>query len=76
MRERLVAALVGMTIAMIALYGVPRAYLLADLVTTQENRKVERSADLLTVVIAERTGAASPVTSEFLEGLLNEGEGV
>ncbi|MFC7490746.1 MULTISPECIES: HAMP domain-containing sensor histidine kinase [unclassified Knoellia] len=76
MRERLVAALVGMTIAMVALYGVPRAYLLADLVTTQENRKVERSADLLTVVIAERTADASPVTSEFLGGLLNEGEGI
>ncbi|MFW5470467.1 histidine kinase dimerization/phospho-acceptor domain-containing protein [Knoellia sp. CPCC 206435] len=76
MRERLVAALVGMTIAMIVLYGVPRAYLLADLVTTQENRKVERSADLVTVVIAERTTAASPVTSEFLEGLLDEGEGI
>ena len=45
MRERLVAALVGMTIAMIAMYGIPRAYLLADLVTTQENHKVERSAD-------------------------------
>ncbi|KGN42285.1 HAMP domain-containing sensor histidine kinase [Knoellia aerolata] len=76
MRERLVAALVGMTIAMIAMYGIPRAYLLADLVTTQENRTVERSADLLTVVIAERSTAATPVTSAFLESLLGEGEGI
>lgn len=74
MRERLVAAFVGMTIAMVAMYGVPRAYLLADLVTTQESRKVERSVDLLTVVIAERTSAAAPVTTAFLDDLLSEGE--
>lgn len=76
MRDRLVAALVGMTITMIALYGVPRAYQLADLVTSQENQKIGRSADMLTVVITERNNAASPVTSTFLEGLLNTGESI
>lgn len=76
MRERLVAALVGMTIAMIAMYGVPRAYLLADLVTTQASVQVARSADLMSVVVAERTRSGSPVTPEFLEGLLTDGEGI
>lgn len=76
MRDRLVAVLVGMAIAITALYGVPRAYQLADLVTSQETHKVERSADLLAVVVAERTKAASPVTPSFLAGLLNEGEGI
>ncbi|EAP98172.1 putative two-component system histidine kinase [Janibacter sp. HTCC2649] len=76
MRDRLVAALVGMTITMIALYGVPRAYQLADLVTTQENAKITRSANLLTVVITERNSAAAPVTSDFLAGLLNTGESI
>jgi signal transduction histidine kinase len=73
-RDRLVAALVGMTVAMIAFYGVPRAYLLADLVSTQENRKIERSATLLAVVIEERGADATPVDEEFLGGLLNTGE--
>lgn len=76
MRERLVAALVGMTIAVIALYGVPRAYFLADLVKHQETRKVERSADLLAVVVAEREQDSAAVDEEFLEKLLNEAEAV
>jgi len=76
MRERLVVVLVGMAIVMMALFGVPRAYLLADLVTTQEERQVERSADLVTVAIAEHTRAAAPVTSAFLEGLLDDGDGI
>lgn len=76
MRDRLVAVLVGMAIAITALYGVPRAYQIADLVTTQENHAVDRSADLVAVVITERTNAASPVTAPFLVSLLNKGEGV
>jgi signal transduction histidine kinase len=75
-RERLVAALVGITVAVIAMYGVPRAYLLADLVETQETRKLERSADLLSVLMRERTEDGEPVTEEFLDGLLNEAEGI
>lgn len=74
MRERLIAALVGMTIAMIALYGIPRAYLLADLVDEQENRKIERSVELLAVVVTERTSSAAPITAEFLEPMLNKAE--
>jgi signal transduction histidine kinase len=76
MRDRLVAVLVGMAITITALYGLPRAYQLADLVTQQENHAVERSADLVAVVITERTSAASPVTAAFLASLLNEGESV
>lgn len=76
MRERLIAALVGMTVAVIALYGVPRAYFLADLVQSQEERKIERSVELLSVLLAEREKDASPVTEEFLAGLLNEAEAI
>ena len=76
MRERLVAALVGMTVAVVALYGIPRAYLLADLVNTQETRKVERSVDLFAALVTERRARAAPVTEEFLEPLLHEAEGV
>ncbi|MFC7485753.1 HAMP domain-containing sensor histidine kinase [Knoellia sp. CPCC 206453] len=76
MRDRLVAVLVGMAIAIVALYGVPRAYQIADMVTTQENAKIARSANLLTVIITERNSAASPVTAAFLDGLLNTGESI
>ncbi len=76
MRERLVAALVGMTVAVIALYGVPRAYFLADLVHHQETRKVQRSADLLAVVLAEREHDSAAVDAGFLNDLLNEAEGI
>ncbi|HEX4976617.1 MAG TPA: HAMP domain-containing protein [Nocardioides sp.] len=76
MRERLVVALVGLTVAVIALYGVPRAYVLADLVERQELRKLERSADIAThlVDVAETNGVA--VTPALLEGVLHEAERV
>lgn len=74
MRDRLVVALVGMTVLMLALYGVPRAYLLADLVTEQETRKVARSVDLLEVVVEERLDQGREVDADYLEGLLRAGE--
>lgn len=76
MRERLIAALVGMTVAVIALYGIPRAYLLADLVHRQEERKIERSVELLAHLVAERTQDRAPVTEDYLTELLNEAEGI
>ena len=76
MRERLVLVLVGLTVAVIALYGVPRAYVLADLVETQELRKVERSADIAVhlVEVADRNDLA--VDEALLEGVLHEAEGI
>ncbi|GAA2082576.1 HAMP domain-containing protein [Aeromicrobium tamlense] len=74
MRERLIVALVGMTAAMLALYGIPRAYMLADLVTTYEERKIERAADQLAVVVDERRKNESPVDEAFLGGFLSEAE--
>lgn len=76
MRERLVAALVGMTVAVVALYGIPRAYLLADLVQQHETRKIERSVVLLAALVESRTKDRAPVTEEFLTVLLNEAEGI
>ncbi len=76
MRDRLVAALVGMTVAVIALYAVPRAYFIADLVHRQETRKIERSADLLALLVAERTADRAAVTDDYLAQLLNEAEGI
>ena len=74
MRERLVATLVGMTIAMLALYGIPRAYMLADLVTDYETRKIERAADLLTATVTERLENGAAVDEEYLSGFLSVDE--
>ena len=76
MRERLVAILVGLTVAVIALYGIPRAYFVADLVHSGETRSLERSADLISVVVAERRAAkpSDAVTQSSLTPLLGDAE--
>jgi len=74
MRDRLVVTLVGITVAVIALYAVPRAYLLADLVQRQEHRKIERSVELLAALMEEREASGRQVTEDYLAGLLNEAE--
>ncbi len=74
MRDRLIGAFVGMTIAVVVLFSVPRAYVVADLVERQEQRKIERSADLIAILVAERQSDAQPMTSEFLEQTLNRAE--
>lgn len=73
MRERLVSAFVGLTVVVIALYGIPRAYFLADLVRTQEQARVERTADLVAVVM-ERRADRVPVTASLLDSLADDGE--
>jgi signal transduction histidine kinase len=73
MRDRLVLAFVLLAVGIIALYGIPRAYIVADLIQTSEERRVVRLADFLAVLMAERE-AESEVTEEFLTPLLIEGE--
>ncbi|MCY7288848.1 MAG: hypothetical protein LH624_11520, partial [Cryobacterium sp.] len=74
MRERLIAAFIGLTIAVVGLYGIPRAYIVAEQVQVNEERRVERSVALVAILIAERQGEVAPVTEELLTRLLNEGE--
>lgn len=76
MRDRLVAALVGMTIGMILLYAVPRAYVIADLVGDQEQGKVEHSADLIAVIVAEREKNDEPVGESLLTSLMASDAGI
>ncbi|WP_110240835.1 sensor histidine kinase [Nocardioides gilvus] len=73
MRERLVVALVGMTVAMIVMYGLPRAYVLADMVTEQETTKVARSATLMAALLTERSLGSRPIDEAFLDDLLVAG---
>lgn len=73
MRERFIAAFVGLTLLIVSLYGVPRAYVLADSVHTNEQRKIERSIELVSVLLADRS-PEKPVTAEYLNNLLHEAE--
>src|SRR5918995_2548654 len=73
MRERLVLAFVLLAVGIIALYGIPRAYIVADLIQSSEEQRVVRLSHFLAVLMAERE-AEAPVTAEFLAPLLIEGE--
>lgn len=76
MRERLVAAFVGLAVAVIVLFGVPRAYFVADLVRESQASEVERAADLIAVVIAARGADPAAVSEDSLESLLGQAETV
>jgi signal transduction histidine kinase len=75
-RERLVVAFVGLTVLVVALYGVPRAYLLADLVRSAEQSRVDRTADVLVLLVDERLSDGEPVTSAYLDSVATPGEGL
>lgn len=66
MRERLVIAFVGLTMAVIGLYGVPRAYFLADLVRDQERAKLDGTATALQELFDEHVSAHGAVDEDLL----------
>jgi signal transduction histidine kinase len=66
MRERLVLAFVGLAVAVIGLYGVPRAYFLADLVRDQARTSLTGSAGVLEELVTERTRSGGKVDAALL----------
>ena len=74
MRERLVVMLVGMTVAVIALFGVPRAYATADLVRNNEQEQVTRALQVMSVAVGTRQQDQPPVTESFLASLRQQDE--
>ncbi|GAA2031282.1 hypothetical protein GCM10009740_21340 [Terrabacter terrae] len=76
MRERLVAAFVGLTVVVVGLFGVPRAYMVADMVRAQEQSRVDRVADLAAVVLDQRLDAGQLVSPDLLDRLTAAGEQV
>lgn len=76
MRERLVVAFVGLTLVSLALFAVPRAYALADLIAEQDQRSAERTAILVADVVDARLDAGLTPSEEMLAELLEPGEGV
>lgn len=73
MRDRLITALVGLAIAVIVLYGGPRAYMVAEQAQTTVVQQTERSADLIAAVLTERSRGGGPV-DEDLDALVHDGE--
>ena len=74
MRERLVATFVGLTVLVVVMYGVPRAYFLADLVRSDEQARVDRTALALEVVVEQHLADGRSVTPSFLASLAQPGE--
>ncbi len=74
MRQRLVAAFVGLAVVMVAAYGIPRAYVLADFVRDQETARVDRSADLVAHAVADHAAAGETVDAAYLNDLTTHGE--
>ncbi len=63
MRDRLVVALVSVTLAVVAVFLVERAYTTSALIHEQEQRKIERSAQVIASLLGTRE---APVTSDLL----------
>lgn len=67
MRDRLVVAFVSLTLAVVAVFLVERAYTTSALIHEQEQRKVERSATVIAGFLGE---VSVEVTPELLESVL------
>jgi signal transduction histidine kinase len=74
MRRRLVVVLVGLTVAVIACYGIPRAYFIADLVRDQEQHDLTRSTELIAALVQERAASDREISAEWLSRHLDEGD--
>jgi signal transduction histidine kinase len=72
MRSRLMALLVGLTIAVVTLYGVPRAYFLAEMVQDQQAQEVSGSVRLLAAALGVQQDNGIPVTESFLAEAIGE----
>ena len=75
MRRRLIFAFVSMAVMIIALYGVPRAIMTAELVQSSQTQRVDRMAILLSALVSERE-RVGPVTADLFESLLRPEDGV
>ena len=76
MRRRLILAFVTLVVAIVALYGVPRAFVLAHQVEQAERDLLARGADASALVASSAIDDGRPVTPALLAPLLREGERV
>ena len=74
MRERLVVTLVSLTVGILVVFGVVRAYSTAELVQEQERTTVTQSADLVAAAVAARGDGAT--TSKYLSELAHADQSI
>jgi signal transduction histidine kinase len=76
MRNRLVAAFVGLTLAVIALYGVPRAFFVVDRVQSDTQARVDRAAGYVAATVEAALADGGEVNDELLARGVEDGERV
>ena len=74
MRERIVGAFVLLTLGILVVFSVARAYSLDGVVTAAEQRKLERSVVLLAELVAAREDAGGAVDAAYLSRYPNQAE--
>ena len=70
------AAFIGLAVLIVAFYGIPRAYLLADLVRSQQQHRIDRTAEVIAVAIDDRVTFGGVVDRPFLDELSGDDESV
>ena len=76
MRRRLIVSFVTLVVATILLFGVPRAFVIADFVTSTKREQVDRGADSAAAVARLAMQGEEEVTPDLLGPLLADGERV
>ncbi len=74
MRDRLVATFVGLTLLVLALFALPAAYVVADVVQDQEQTRADRTVALVAAALDDRLAAGRTVDPAYLATLLQPGE--
>lgn len=76
MRRRLVFVFVALTVLVVALYGVPRAFIRVGQIEEREQEQVDQSALLLAALVGAQEGSGRAVTEDVLLTGLRPGERV
>ncbi len=76
MRSRLVAAFVGLGVAIVLLFGIPRGVSVVHVVHADRQALLDRSADLAVLVIADAKQDGDQVTGEMLLAVVAKDEAV
>lgn len=74
MRERLIAAFVGLTVLTITLFAVVRAYSVSDVLEDAEQTHLDGSVALMADLVGERVRDGDTITTSFLQRQLSDGE--
>lgn len=68
MRQRLILAFIGLSILVVTLYAVPRAYVVTGLIHRQEQHRVDDTATLVAHFLDEHHGPLTTATLDSING--------